>query len=74
MKLDPHTTLRDLPTKIIYNFFPWILLHRGDSLSTVNALPTYWIVLCMFRRQETGGLGMEGSQKRQAQGVSSMEG
>ncbi len=68
-KKNPLVTFEAITINVLYAFFDWLLTERKDSIGAASTLQTYWNVLCLVRKKETGCYQIDPLIKSQMHGV-----
>ena len=55
-------------------FFRWLIRESHGTIDSSRSVQTYWNVLCIVRRQETGLIDMDPVLKHQMMNVRAYEG
>lgn len=71
--LDDEATIKNIDTRLLHNFFFWLLSYRKTTLRAKGTLETYWKVFCLVRERKVG-FKLDKLIIRQTQGVSSLRG
>ncbi|EKG09599.1 hypothetical protein MPH_13344 [Macrophomina phaseolina MS6] len=66
--LDDEATIKNIDTRLLHNFFFWLLSYRKTTLRAKGTLETYWKVFCLVRERKVG-FKLDKLIIRQTQGV-----
>ncbi|OCK73115.1 hypothetical protein K432DRAFT_430744 [Lepidopterella palustris CBS 459.81] len=61
--LDSHKALEEFTVQDLSSFFRWLLRESRGSVDSFRSVQTYWNVLCIVRRQETGRIEVDPATK-----------
>jgi hypothetical protein len=68
---DSKQALREFSIRDLVCFFCWLIRESHGSIDCSRSVQTYWNVLCMVRRQETGLIDIDPVTKHQMKNVGS---
>ncbi|KAB2569482.1 hypothetical protein DBV05_g11844 [Lasiodiplodia theobromae] len=66
--LDHEVAIAEVDTRLLHNFFFWVLSYRKTTLRAKGTLETYWKVFCLVRERKVG-YKLDKLVIRQMQGV-----